>query len=88
MTEGVYARMRHPQYTGLFLITIGMLVQWPTLITALTWPLLILVYYRLARREEREVEAQFGDAYRRYKTEVPMFIPRIWTLREPRWSER
>jgi methanethiol S-methyltransferase len=52
-----------------------MLVQWPTLITALTWPLLILVYYRLARREETEVEAQFGDAYRRYKTEVPMFIP-------------
>jgi methanethiol S-methyltransferase len=88
VTEGVYARMRHPQYTGLFLITIGMLVQWPTLITALTWPLLILVYYRLARREEREVEAQFGDAYRRYKTEVPMFIPRMWILREPRWSER
>jgi methanethiol S-methyltransferase len=84
----VYARMRHPQYTGLFLITIGMLVQWPTLITALTWPLLILVYYRLARREEREVEAQFGDAYRRYKTEVPTFIPRMWILREPRWSER
>ena len=88
VTEGVYARMRHPQYTGLFLITIGMLVQWPTLITALTWPLLILVYYRLARRDEMEVEAQFGDAYRRHKTEVAMFIPRIWTPREPRWSER
>jgi methanethiol S-methyltransferase len=88
VTEGVYARMRHPQYTGLFLITIGMLVQWPTLITALTWPLLIVVYYRLARREEREVETQFGDVYRRYKTEVPMFIPRMWTLREPRWSAR
>ena len=88
VTEGVYARMRHPQYTGLFLITIGMLVQWPTLITVLTWPLLILVYYRLARHEERGIEAQFGDAYRRYKTEVPMFIPRISTPREPRWSER
>jgi methanethiol S-methyltransferase len=88
VTEGVYARMRHPQYTGLFLITIGMLVQWPTLITALTWPLLILVYFRLARREEADAEVQFGDAYRRYKTEVPMFIPRIWTPREPRWSER
>jgi len=88
VTDGVYARIRHPQYSGLFLITVGMLVQWPTFITALTWPLLILVYYRLARREERELEAQFGDAYRRYKTEVPMFIPGIWTTREPRWSER
>jgi len=88
VTDGVYARMRHPQYTGLFLITIGMIVQWPTLITALTWPLLILVYYRLARREEREVETQFGDAYRRYKARVPMFVPKIWIRLVPRWSER
>jgi len=80
--------MRHPQYTGLFLITIGMVVQWPTLITALTWPLLLLVYYRLARREEREVEAQFGDAYRRYQAQVPMLVPRLRVVPDPRWSER
>src|SRR3989338_48219 len=48
VTDGVYARMRHPQYAGLMLITIRMLIQWPTIITVATWPLLILVYYRLA----------------------------------------
>jgi len=54
-----------------------MLVQWPTVITAVTWPVLFLVYYRLARREEREAEALFGEAYFKYKASVPMFVPRI-----------
>ena len=74
---GVYGWVRHPQYTGLFLITVGMLIQWPTIITVLTWPILMVVYYRLARREERETEMVFGEEYARYKTSVPMFIPRI-----------
>ncbi|MBI1963837.1 MAG: isoprenylcysteine carboxylmethyltransferase family protein [Candidatus Rokubacteria bacterium] len=88
VTDGVYARMRHPQYAGLFLITIGMLIQWPTIVTVATWPLLILVYYRLARREEREAERQFGDGYREYRARVPMFVPRLRPTPEPCWSER
>ncbi len=47
-----------------------------------------LIYYRLARREEREAEAQFGDAYRAYRARVPMFVPRLTRASEPRWSER
>ncbi|MBI4253976.1 MAG: isoprenylcysteine carboxylmethyltransferase family protein [Candidatus Rokubacteria bacterium] len=88
VTDGVYARMRHPQYAGLFLITIGMLIQWPTIVTVATWPLLILVYYRLARREEREAERQFGDGYREYRARVPMFVPWLRPTPEPCWSER
>jgi protein-S-isoprenylcysteine O-methyltransferase Ste14 len=88
VTDGVYARVRHPQYAGLFLITVGMLVQWPTIITVATWPLLLTVYYRLARREEREAEALYGEAYRVYRARVPMFLPRLGSGPEPRWSER
>lgn len=77
VTDGIYAYMRHPQYSGLFLITIGMLVQWPTLITLVMWPILMYAYYRLAMREEKAVEAQFGEAYRQYKARVPAFIPRF-----------
>ncbi len=88
VTDGPYAWVRHPQYSGLFLISIGLLVQWPTIITVATWPILIAVYYRLARREEREAEAVFGDAYRVYEARVPMFVPRLRRLPEPRWSER
>ncbi len=88
VTDGVYAWVRHPQYAGLFLITVGMLVQWPTIITAATWPVLLAVYYRLARREERQAEARFGDAYRTYRDRVPMFLPRLRPALEHRWSER
>ncbi len=75
VTNGFYGWVRHPQYSGLFLITVGLLIQWPTIITVLTWPILIAMYVRLARREEADMERQFGDAYRAYQERVPRFIP-------------
>src|SRR5574341_2186461 len=75
VTNGPYARVRHPQYSGLFLVMIGMLIQWPTIITALMFPVLISVYYRLSKREEEEMIKAFGDEYRRYRDKTPMFIP-------------
>lgn len=77
VTDGVYGYARHPQYSGLFLVTIGLFIQWPTIITVLMWPVLILAYYRLSKREEAEMEREFGEAYRAYREQVPMFIPRI-----------
>jgi protein-S-isoprenylcysteine O-methyltransferase Ste14 len=81
VTTGIYGRVRHPQYFGLFLITIGMLIQWPTIITAAMWPILMYMYYRLALREEREMEAAFGERYEEYKREVPMLLPRLGAAR-------
>ena len=77
VTDGVYAYVRHPQYSGLVMVTIGLLIQWPTIITAIMWPVLIYAYYRLSRKEEQDLEREFGEAYRRYKEKTPMFIPRI-----------
>ena len=77
VTSGLYGRVRHPQYFALFLITVGMLIQWPTIITAAMWPILMLMYYRLARREEREMESHFGEQYVTYRRQVPMFWPRL-----------
>ncbi len=79
VTSGLYGRVRHPQYFGLFLITVGMLIQWPTIITAAMWPILMLMYYRLARREEKEMETRFSDQYVTYRQQVPMFWPRLAT---------
>jgi len=59
------------------LIMIGMLIQWPTIITAFMFPVLLYVYYRLSKREEREVIELFGDEYRHYMKRTPMFIPRL-----------
>ncbi len=78
VTSGLYRLVRHPQYSGLFLITIGMLIQWPTIITFAMWPILMLMYYRLALREEKEMEMKF-EGYIEYKQKVPMFWPRLAT---------
>jgi methanethiol S-methyltransferase len=73
---GPYARIRHPQYVAFVLVMFGFLLQWPTLITLTLFPVLLVVYARLARHEERDALAEFGDAYRRYLERTPAFIPR------------
>ena len=77
VTAGLYRRVRNPQYFGLFLSTVGMFIQWPTIITVAMWPILMFMYYQLARREEKEIETQFGDQYATYWRQVPMFLPRL-----------
>ena len=84
VTNAVYSSMRHPQYSGLMLMTMGMLIQWPTLPTVLMGPVLIAAYYRLARREEAVLVARFGDAYRQYRAHVPAFVPYRRPWRGPR----
>lgn len=76
-TTGVYAYVRHPQYVGFILVMLGFLLQWPTLLTLAMFPVLVVMYVRLARAEENEALAEFGAAYRQYMAEVPAFIPRI-----------
>ncbi len=74
-TTGPYAYVRHPQYVGFVLILVGFLFQWPTLLTAAMFPILVYMYVRLARREEREALRDFGEAYARYAARVPAFLP-------------
>jgi len=74
---GPYAHVRHPQYVAFVVIMFGFLLQWPTVLTLLMFPILVWMYVRLARREEREVQAEFGEAYARYARRVPGFIPRL-----------
>jgi protein-S-isoprenylcysteine O-methyltransferase Ste14 len=74
---GPYARIRHPQYVGFVLIMFGFLLQWPTVLTLIMFPILVYMYLHLAWREEREVEAEFGAEYRRYVARTPAFIPRF-----------
>jgi protein-S-isoprenylcysteine O-methyltransferase Ste14 len=74
---GPYARLRHPQYAAFIIIMIGFLVQWPTIPTLIMFPVLVIVYSRLAHREEREAFERFGELYAQYAQNVPRFIPRI-----------
>ena len=74
-TEGVYALVRHPQYDAFVLVMLGFLLQWPTLLTLAMFPVLVVMYARLSRSEEVEMERRFGDEWRRYASRTPRFVP-------------
>jgi methanethiol S-methyltransferase len=76
---GPYGCVRHPQYIGFIAILLGFLLQWPTLLTAVMFPILVLMYARLAISEERDMRRQFGEAYARYAARTPRFIPSFGT---------
>ena len=75
-TMGPYARVRHPQYVAFVLIMFGFLLQWPTLITLLMFPVLVLMYVRLSLTEERDSDKEFGQAWRTYAAATPRFLPK------------
>lgn len=76
-TAGPYSVIRHPQYVGFVAVLLGFLLQWPTILTLAMFPVLVLMYFRLARREEREVHEEFGSEWERYAANVPALIPGI-----------
>ncbi len=82
VTGGIYRYIRHPQYAGLFLIMSGWLLHWPTLLTLILFPILIMVYYRLAVREENEMLEVFGSRYEIYMKQTPRFFPNFKKIRQ------
>lgn len=78
-SDGPYTFLRHPQYAGFIMIMLGFLVQWPTLIILIMFPLLVSMYVRLARKEEIESLAEFGETYEKYAAQTPAFLPRLFS---------
>ena len=76
-TTGPYAWVRHPQYDGFVLIMFGFLLQWPTLVTLVMFPILVWMYARLAITEEREMCARFGPLFETYASTTPRFFPSL-----------
>jgi protein-S-isoprenylcysteine O-methyltransferase Ste14 len=74
VTCGIYRFSRHPQYVGIMLVTFGWIIHWPTLPTIVMWPVLAVVYYRLAREEEAWVKGKYPREYEAWAKETPMFI--------------
>ena len=75
VTDGIYRHLRHPQYLGLILVVLGFNIQWPTFPTLLMAPILLIMYVRLARREDDELATFFGEAFLDYAAHTPGFIP-------------
>ena len=74
---GPYALIRHPQYIAFVLILVGFLLQWPTLLTLVMFPILVVMYARLAITEEKEMRKRFGAEFEAYATRTPRFLPSL-----------
>lgn len=76
-TDGLYGVVRHPQYTGIFMAFFGEgVVHWPTIFSVVLFPVIVVAYVLLARREEQKAIEEFGAEYLEYQRCVPMFFPR------------
>lgn len=76
VTHGIYRYVRHPQYSGFSLMIVGFLIQWPTIITMIMAPILLIMYTKLAKKEEKKMVEFFGEKYVEYRKLVPAFIPK------------
>jgi methanethiol S-methyltransferase len=74
---GPYRFVRHPQYVGFVLVMLGFLVQWPTILTLAMFPVLVWMYVKLAKTEERDAINEFRESYQAYIATVPAFFPRL-----------
>ena len=83
VTTGIYSYVRHPQYLGFLLITLGMNIQWATLVTLFLWPALVVLYYDLAKKEDEKMEEKFKEEYQTYSRSTPIFIPRLRNKKKP-----
>ena len=77
-TDGLYALCRHPIYAGwilLLLPALGLLANsWLVLSTAVVMYVLTRL---LVRREEQNLEAQFGEQYAEYKRRTNAIFPTL-----------
>ncbi|HVJ47714.1 isoprenylcysteine carboxylmethyltransferase family protein [Desulfitobacterium sp.] len=75
---GPYFLIRHPQYAAFIVIMFGFLLQWPTLLTVIMFPILVVMYIKLAKIEESESIKAFGEEYIAYANKTGRFIPRVF----------
>lgn len=79
VTRGIYRYVRHPQYIGLLLMTLGQMIQWPSILAIILWPGLVFLYVKLSLKEEQAMIQNFGNKYLEYANETGRFLPiRSW----------
>lgn len=77
VTNGIYSKIRHPQYVGFIGFTLGWLVYWPTMLNFFLWPVLFLAYVSQAYREDNFLSEKYGSSFEAYRTQTGMFFPRF-----------
>jgi len=75
--KSVFGIVRHPMYFSEVLLYLGFLIFSISLAAAIVWVFAVVFLYYISRYEEKLLLSNFGDEYKEYMNEVPMWIPRI-----------
>ena len=78
VTTGIYSYIRHPIYTGFFLMIVGAELIVGSYLFFLFFVGLIFIHLFQARKEEKILLEKFGMRYRIYMKKTKMFIPYLW----------
>jgi protein-S-isoprenylcysteine O-methyltransferase Ste14 len=95
VASGPYRLVRHPQYLGMILLTLG-LTSWSVWIlnntfgvgflnqsqTIGVWFIELFAYILLANVEEHYLYRNYGEAFENYRSQIPFFIPFLRTNRK------
>jgi uncharacterized membrane protein len=74
--KGLYRYIRHPQYLALGIWGIGMSILWPRFIVLASLSLMFILYYFLAKDEQRRMISRYGESYEAYVRNTGMFFPK------------
>ena len=75
--KGIFNVVRHPIYLSEILLYLGLLILNISLAALVVWIIAICFLHYISRYEEKLLLDRFGDEYKKYMQEVPMWIPRI-----------
>ena len=82
-TSGPYAYTRNPLYLGSFLVGLGFTIAAARWVLGLIFVALFLgIYFPVMRVESSTLADLFGERYRRYAREVPLFFPQLKQYRD------
>jgi len=77
VTSGIYSKTRNPTYLGFTFIIIGISIA-SLAILSIIWVIVsIVAFYYVAKKEEKDLEENFGEDFLQYKKSVPLFIPKL-----------
>jgi protein-S-isoprenylcysteine O-methyltransferase Ste14 len=80
VTDGLFARVRNPIFTGMLTTTLGIVAVTPSPWTMMGWLFLVYVLALQARLEESHLLSTHGSDYARYSARTGRFLPRIRRL--------
>ena len=80
--QGVFGVIRHPLYLSEILLYFGLFLLNTSLASLAVIVIVFAFLHYISRYEEKVLLERFGEEYRKYMQDVPMYLPRLFRRRK------